>query len=185
MTKNKLREVLRKCHAVYWLPLLTLIFLCLAIYKQIEAKNSRETFPYSQACRGDFLSEVQYDDRRFKMNATLSFSFLNKNKILVSMSGNVYAYDKKGKLVDKRIVLRNIYYSYVLENKILQTYTLKSDRVNIDSVDTMNEELSRLVLMNSSYIVGDFDTLVLKKYDANSMLIETTQSPLIMCVFVK
>jgi hypothetical protein len=119
------------------------------------------------------------------MNATLSFSFLNKNKILVSMSGNVYAYDKKGKLVDKRIVLRNIYYSYVLENKILQTYTLKSDRVNIDSVDTMNEELSRLVLMNSSYIVGDFDTLVLKKYDANSMLIETTQSPLIMCVFVK
>ena len=101
------------------------------------------------------------------------------------MSGNVYAYDQADKLVDKRIVLRNIYYSYVRENKTLQTYTLKSDRVNIDSVDTMNEELSRRVLMNSSYIVGDSDTLVLKKYDANSMLIETTQSPLIMCVFVK
>lgn len=185
MTKNKLHWVLRKCHAVYWLPFLTLVLLCLAVYKQVSEKSAREDFPYSQACRGDFLSDVKYDNRRLKMNTTLYFSFLNKNKILVSMSGNVYAYDQNDKLIDKRILLRNIYYNYVVENKKLQTYTLKSDQVNIDSVDTMNEELSRLVLMNSSYIVGDTDTLVLKKYDANSMLIQTTQSPLIMCVFGK
>jgi len=183
MIIDKFLGLMKITKALFWLPALSAFLLFMAYNHHVETKNNQVSFPYSMACRGDFLSEVIYDDKRLKMNTTLYFSFLNKNTILVSMSGNVYLYDSNNKLIDRRILLRNIYYDYVLENRKLQTYTLTSRQVNIDSVDTMNEELSRLVLMNSSYIVGDTDTLVLKKYDAHSMLIETNQSPLLMCVF--
>lgn len=183
MITYKLLGLIKKTKAIFWFPALSIIFLFIALYYHLEGKNNRTSFPYSLACRGDFLSEVLYDNKRVKMNTMMYFSFLNKSRLLVSMSGNVYLYDINNKLIDRKIILRNIYYDYTLENKALQTYTLKSSQVNIDSVDTMNEELSRLVLMNSSYIVGDTDTLVLKKYDAHTLLIETNQSPFLMCVF--
>lgn len=183
MTTDKLLCFIRKIKAIHWLPVVAIFILTLALYINSQVQKNRSLFPYSLACRGGFVSEAQYDDKTAKINSTVYFSFLNSNKILVSLSGNAFLYDAQNKLIEKRILLRNIYYDYVLENKTLQTYTLTSRQINTDSIDTMDETLSSLVLMNSFYITGHTDTLVLKKYDDNTMLIETSQSPLVMCVF--
>lgn len=185
MIIDKSLHFIIKMKVIYWLPVFAISILVLSLYFKEKVQKNELVFPYSLACRGDLLSEAQYDDKTAKINATLYFSFLNENKILVSLSGNAYLYDEQKKIIEKRILLRNIYFDYVLENKTLQTYTLTSRQINVDSIDSMDEKLSSLVLMNSLYIRGHTDTLILKKYDNNTMLIETNQSPLVMCVFKK
>jgi len=183
MIKDKFRPLIRNIKLIYWLPAVAIFTLAFALYITNQMQENRSLFPYSLACRGDFLSEAQYDDKKAKVNTTIYFSFLNENRMLVSLSGNAFLYDGQNKLIEKRILLRNIYYDYVLENKTLQTYTLTSRQINVDSIDTMDQTLSSLVLMNSFYISGHTDTLVMKKYDDHTMLIETNQSPLVMCIF--
>lgn len=183
MTIDNIISFIKKIKLIYWLPAVAIFTLATALYTIDQTKKNRSMFPYSLACRGGFTSEAQYDDKSAKINSTIYFSFLNENKILVSLSGNALLYDAQNRQVEKKILLRNIYYDYVLENKTLQTYTLTSRQINIDSIDTMDEKLSSLILMNSFYITGHTDTLVLKKYDDNTMLIETNQSPVVMCVF--
>ena len=119
------------------------------------------------------------------MVSTLYFSFLDGNKILVSLSGTGYLYDKDGNLIARKTLLRNIYYHYVHESKSTNTYSLTSRQINIDSVDDMDWGISSLLLMNSFFLSGHTDTLVLKKYDDNTLLIESNQSPFALCVFKK
>ena len=146
-------------------------------------KNDKAAFPVNTSCRGNMIVDALYDDQRARMTTSFYFSFLDNNKILISLSGTGYLYDRSGKVIERKTILRNIYYRYVHESKYTNTYSLTSTQINTDSVDNMDWKMSSLLLMNSFFMAGQTDTLVLKKYDDNTMLIESNQSPLTMCVF--
>lgn len=167
------------------LTLLPATALLLFILYEILSPADQNAFPVNIPCRGNMIVEARYDNQRAKMVSTLYFSFLDENKILVSLSGTGYLYDKDGNLIARKTLLRNIYYHYVHESKSTNTYSLTSRQINIDSVDDMDWGISSLLLMNSFFLSGHTDTLVLKKYDDNTLLIESNQSPFALCVFKK
>ena len=167
------------------LPLLPAIVILILILQGYWVKNDRKVFPVNIPCRGNMIVEAQYDNQRAKMVATLYFSFLDGHKILVSLSGTGYLYDKQGNITQRKTLLRNIYYDYIHEGKSSGTYSLTSTQINIDSVDNMDWKMSSLLLMNSFFLTGHTDTLALKKYDDNTLLIESNQSPVTLCVFKK
>ncbi|MFU9136863.1 hypothetical protein [Erwinia tasmaniensis] len=117
------------------------------------------------------------------MVSSLSFTFLNNNKILISLSGVSYLRGENNSLIRRDIVLRNVYYNYVHESKDSAVYSLTSSRINRDAIDNIDAKTAKLLLLNSFFISGHTDTLLLRKYDDNTMLIETTQSPVALCVF--
>ncbi|WP_231572466.1 FidL-like protein [Rahnella aquatilis] len=94
-------------------------------------------------------------------------------------------YDEKGNITQRKTLLRNIYYDYIHESTHSSTYSLTSSQINIDSVDNMDWQISSLLLLNSFFLTGHTDTLALKKYDDNTLLIESNQSPVALCVFKK
>lgn len=79
--------------------------------------------------------------------------------------------------------MRNIYYNYIYESKPTDTYSLTSTQININSVDNIDQKMYSLLLINSFFLIGHTDTIVLKKYDVNTMLIESNFSPIAICVF--
>jgi len=146
-------------------------------------KHDKLTFPLNTSCRGNMIVEATYDNQRARLTSSLYFSFLDNHKILISLSGTGFLYDNSGKIIERKTLLRNIYYDSARESKFNDTYALTSTQINIDSVDNMDWEMSSLLLMNTFFLNGRTDTLVLKKYDDTTMLIESNQSPLTMCVF--
>jgi len=129
------------------------------------------------------IVEARYDKLEAKMVSSLSFTFLNNNKILISLSGVSYLRGENNSLIRRDIVLRNVYYNYVHESKDSAVYSLTSSRINRDAIDNIDAKTAKLLLLNSFFISGHTDTLLLRKYDDNTMLIETTQSPVVLCVF--
>lgn len=165
------------------LILLMAVTLLAANLYGISVENNKLAFPVNTSCRGNIIVEPSYDNERARLTRSLYFSFLDNNKILISLSGTGYLYDNAGKIIERKTILRNIYFDYVHESKSTDTYSLTSTQINIDSLDTMDWKMSSLLLMNSFFLTGHTDTLVLKKYDENTMLIESNQSPIMMCVF--
>lgn len=164
--------------------LLPVAALLLVLYG-MSLRKDKHTFPVNIPCRGSMIVEAQYDHQRAKMVTSLYFSFLDNRKILVSLSGTAYLYNEEGKLVTRKTLLRNIYYDYVLESKVTDTYSMTSRQINIDSIDNMDWGISSLLMINSFFLTGHTDTMVLKKYDDNTMLIESNQSSFALCVFKK
>jgi len=68
---------------------------------------------------------------------------------------------------------------------VTDTYSMTSRQINIDSIDNMDWGISSLLMINSFFLTGHTDTMVLKKYDDNTMLIESNQSSFALCVFKK
>jgi len=165
--------------------LLPAVPLLVFILYGIHIKKDSVIFPVNTPCRGNMLVEAQYDHQKAKMVSSLYFSFLDNKKILISLSGTGYLYNNEGVIIERKTLLRNIYYDYVHESKMTDTYSLTSRQINIDSIDNMDWHISSLLLMNSFFLTGHTDTLVLKKYDDNTMLIESNQSPITLCVFKK
>ncbi|RJT40828.1 FidL-like protein [Rahnella woolbedingensis] len=163
------------------LPVTALLFVLYGIF----LKSDQHEFPVNIPCRGSMIVEAQYDHQKAKMVTSLYFSFLDKQKILVSLSGTAYLYDQEGKLINRKTLLRNIYYDHVQENKVTDTYSMTSSQINVDSIDNMDWETSSLLLINSFFLTGHTDTMVLKKYDDNTMLIENNQSSFAICAFNK
>lgn len=159
------------------------VTLLIVDFYGISLRKDKLEFPVNTACRGNVIVEATYDNQRAKMKSSLYFSFLDSNKILISLSGTAYLYDEKNKVVERKTILRNIYFDYVRESKATDTYSLISTQINIDSIDNMDWKMSSLLLMNSFFLSGHTDTLVLKKYDEKTMLIESNQSPIAICVF--
>lgn len=164
------------------LLILNLSAIACVIYLN-KARGIQEEFPINISCRGNMIVEARYDDLEAKMVSSLSFRFLNNNKILISLSGVSYLRDKNNSLIKRDTILRNVYYDYVHESKDSAVYSLTSSRINSDAVDNVDARTAKLLLLNSFFITGHTDTLLLRKYDDNTMLIETTQSPVALCVF--
>lgn len=171
--------------AMMTLSLLPIISLLIFILYGLSVKKENIMFPVNIPCRGNMIVEARYDNQRAKMVSSLYFSFLDKKKILISLSGTAYLYNEDNHVIERKTVLRNIYYDYIQESKATNTYSLTSRQINIDSVDDMDWHMSSLLLMNSFFLTGHTDTLMLKKYDNNTMLIENNQSPFALCVFRK
>ncbi|MFD3249957.1 hypothetical protein [Rahnella aquatilis] len=167
------------------LPLIPTVFILLFILHGFSVKKDRAVFPVNIPCRGNMIVEARYDNQSAKLVSTLYFSFLDNHKILVSLSGTGYLYDEKGNITQRKTLLRNIYYDYIHESTHSSTYSLTSSQINIDSVDNMDWQISSLLLLNSFFLTGHTDTLALKKYDDNTLLIESNQSPVALCVFKK
>ncbi|MFU2314939.1 hypothetical protein [Rahnella sp. PCH160] len=168
---------------ILFLSLLPIIVLLIIISCEIFLRKNKEAFPVNIPCRGNMIIEAQYDNERARMVTSLYFSFLGKNKILISLSGTGYLYNNKNVVIEKKTLLRNIYYDSVQESKATETYSLTSSQINIDSVDDFDWRISSLLLMNSFFLTGHTDTLVLKKFGDNALLIGNNQSPFTLCVF--
>ena len=167
------------------LPLVPAIAIVILMLYGFLVKKDRKTFPVNVPCSGNMVVEAQYDNQNAKLVSALYFSFLDSHKILISLSGTAYLYDEKGNMTQRKTLLRNIYFNYIHESKSTSTYSLTSSQINIDSVDNMDWQISSLLLMNSFFLTGHTDTLALKKYDDNTLLIESNQSPIALCVFKK
>lgn len=167
------------------LPFIPAVFILLFTLYGFFVQKNREAFPVNIPCRGNMIIEAQYDNQTAKLVAALYFSFLDNHKILVSLSGTGYLYDKNGIVIQRKTLLRNIYYDYIHVSTNSSTYSLTSSQINIDSVDNMDWQISSLLLINSFFLTGHTDTLVLKKYDNSTLLIESNQSPIALCVFKK
>lgn len=162
-----------------------IVILLVMISCELFLRKDKDAFPVKFPCHGNMIIEAQYDNQRARMVTSLYFSFLGKNKILISLSGTGYLYNNKNVVVEKKTLLRNIYYDSVQESKATETYSLTSRQINIDSVDDFDWRISSLLLMNSFFLTGHTDTLVLKKFGDNALLIENNQSPFTLCVFNK
>ena len=82
--------------------LLPVAALLLVLYG-MSLRKDKHVFPVNIPCRGSMMVEAQYDHQRAKMVTSLYFSFLDKHKILVSLSGTAYLYNQEGKLVNRKI----------------------------------------------------------------------------------
>jgi hypothetical protein len=178
------RNFTRRGKKTLFFTLLPVTALLLVLYGMF-LRNDKHEFPVNTPCRGNMIVEAQYDHQKAKMVTSLYFNFLDNHKILVSLSGTAYLYNQEGKLINRKTLLRNIYYDYVQESKMTDTYSMTSSQINIDSIDNMDWGISSLLLINSFFLAGHTDTMVLKKYDNNTMLIENNQSPFALCVFKK
>ncbi|CAM3966740.1 FidL-like protein [Rahnella bruchi] len=181
ISDRKFLPAVKKPFIFILLPVTALLFVLYGI----SLRNDKQEFPVNIPCRGSMIVEAQYDHQKAKMVTSLYFSFLDNHKILVSLSGTAYLYNQEGKLINKKTLLRNIYYDHVQESKVTDTYSMTSSQINIDSIDNMDWETSSLLLINSFFLTGHTDTMVLKKYDDNTMLIENNQSSFALCVFSK
>lgn len=179
---NKSFPSVKKILLLSLFPIFVLLFI---IFFEIFLRREKEAFPVNIPCRGNMIIEAQYDNQKARMVTSLYFSFLSKNKILISLSGTGYLYNNENVVVEKKTLLRNIYYDYIHESKATDTYSMTSSQINIDSVDDFDWRISSLLLMNSFFLTGHTDTLVLKKYGDNALLIENNQSPFTLCVFSK
>lgn len=164
--------------------LVTVSLILYAIYVVSSPKKGRVDQPaYNYGCRGTILVESVYDDKLVTMNANVYFSFLNSKNIIYAISGTATIYDKNNQVVKKQTILRNVYYSYRVESMKQHTYTLNSERIDVNAIDSLDNNLARLVMFDSMFKVGYNDTIVIKQKTDNTILISNNQSPFMMCVY--
>lgn len=164
--------------------LVTAFLILYAIYTVSSPKKERVDEPiYNYGCRGTILVESIYDDKLVTMNANVYFSFLNSHNIIYAISGTATIYDNNNEVVKRQIILRNVYYSYRVESMKQHTYTLNSERIDVNAIDSIDNNLARLVMFDSMFKVGYNDTIVIKKKTDNTILISNSQSPFMMCVY--
>lgn len=164
--------------------LVTVVLASYAIYTVFSYKNSHvDEQIYNYGCRGNISVESLYDDKLVTMNASVYFSFLNPHKIIYAISGIATVYNKNNEIVKKQTILRNVYYSYKVESSKQHTYTLNSERIDINGNDSIDNNLAALVMFNSTFKLGYSDTLVIEKNTDNTILISNNQSPFMVCVY--
>lgn len=164
--------------------LVTAVLVLYAIYTVFSYQNNRVDEPiYNYGCRGNISVGSIYNDKLVTMNANVYFSFLNSHNIIYAISGTATMYNEKNEVIKKQTILRNIYYSYRVESVRQHTYTLNSERIDVNAIDNIDNNFASLVMFDSMFKVGYNDIVVIKPKTENTILISNNQSPFMMCVY--